>query len=282
MQRIRPYLTLMRFHKPIGILLLLWPTLWALWLASKGHPDTLLLMIFIAGVIVMRAAGCIINDIADRHVDGYVKRTAMRPIASGQIPIKNALILFFILMGIAFVLVLFCNRLTIELAFVGAVLASIYPFLKRITHLPQVGLGLAFSWGVPLAFAAQTNSVPSEAWLLFLTACTWPIIYDTFYAMADRADDLKIGVKSTAILFGRYDQAITFVLQLMFIAMLVVVGNVFFLNEFYFVGIAICCLFFTYQQYLIKQRDPAKCFTAFLNNNWVGFVIFVGIVLGVK
>jgi 4-hydroxybenzoate polyprenyltransferase len=277
-----PYLRLMRFHKPIGILLLLWPTLWALWLASAGHPDKSILAIFVAGVIIMRAAGCIINDIADRHVDGYVARTAARPIASGEISVRNALILFVILMTCAFVLVLQCNRLTIELAFVGAALASVYPFLKRITHLPQLGLGLAFSWCVPMAFAAQMNSVSSDAWILFVTAAIWPVIYDTFYAMADRVDDVKIGVKSTAILFGKYDLVITFLLQLFFMAMLVVVGNVFALSEFYFVSIAIVSLLFIYQQQLIKTREPLACFAAFLNNNWVGLIIFIGIVLGIK
>ncbi len=281
-KQLLPYLRLMRFHRPIGILLLLWPTLWALWLASAGHPNLSVLVIFITGVIIMRAAGCIINDVADRHVDGHVKRTATRPIASGEVSVRNALILFAILLSLAFVLVLMCNRLTIELAFVGAALATIYPFLKRITHLPQFGLGLAFSWGVPMAFAAQTNQVPAEAWLIFVTACLWPVIYDTFYAMADKNDDIKIGVKSTAILFGRYDQVVTFILQLFFLAMLIIVGNVFMLGEFYFVGLAIVTVLFIYQQNLIKLRNPADCFKAFLNNNWVGLVIFIGIVPGIK
>jgi 4-hydroxybenzoate polyprenyltransferase len=282
LKQLSPYLRLMRFHKPIGILLLLWPTLWALWLASTGRPDLLVLVIFVAGVIVMRAAGCIINDIADRHVDGHVKRTAMRPIASGEVSVKSALILFVILMILAFSLVLMCNRLTIALAFVGAALATLYPFLKRITHLPQLGLGLAFSWGVPMAFAAQTNQVPSEAWLVLIAAAIWPVIYDTFYAMADREEDIKIGVKSTAILFGRHDQMITFLLQILFLVMLVIVGNVFALGEWYFVGLAVSSLLFAYQQQLIKSRRSADCLAAFLNNNWVGLVIFLGIILGIK
>lgn len=282
LKQLSPYLRLMRFHRPIGILLLLWPTLWALWLAGAGHPDFSVLLIFIAGVVIMRAAGCIINDIADRQVDSHVRRTADRPIASGVISMQSALILFIILLSLAFALVLMCNRLTIALAFVGAVLATVYPFLKRMTHLPQLGLGLAFSWGVPMAFAAQTNRVPAEAWLLFIAACSWPVIYDTFYAMADRDDDVKIGVKSTAILFGRYDQVITFLLQLFFIVMLIRVGNVFALDEFYFVGLAVSSLFFIYQQHLIKLRKPADCFKAFLNNNWVGLVVFIGIALGIK
>lgn len=276
------YLRLMRFHRPIGILLLLWPTLWALWLAGEGHPNKSVLVIFVLGVIIMRAAGCIINDVADRHVDGHVKRTAMRPLASGEIPLRNALILFVVLMCCAFLLVLMCNRLTIELAFIGAALAIIYPFLKRVTHLPQFGLGLAFSWGVPMAFAAQLNAVPASAWLLFLAGCIWSVIYDTFYAMADREEDVKVGIKSTAILFGRHDRVITTLLQLAFIAALIMVGNVFMLNEFYFVSLAIASLFFMYQQQLIQSRNPANYFAAFLNNNWVGLVVFIGIILGIK
>lgn len=279
MQPITLYLRLMRFDKPIGILLLLWPTLWALWLASNGHPNKSILIIFMVGVIIMRAAGCIMNDIADRRLDGHVSRTASRPIASGEIPVKNALLLFAILMVMAFGLVLMCNRLTITLAFVGAALATVYPFLKRITHLPQLGLGLAFSWSVPMAFAAQTNSIPNEAWLLFATACSWPIIYDTFYAMADRQDDIKIGIKSTAILFGKHDRLLTAILQLFFISMLFFIGRLFALDIFFNIGLLAAASLFVYQQHLIKFRHPADCFSAFLNNNWVGFIIFVGIML---
>jgi len=283
MKDLPPYLRLMRFDKPIGILLLLWPTLWALWLAGAGHPDKSVLFVFITGVVIMRAAGCIINDIADRHMDGNVRRTALRPLASGEISVKKALILFAILMLLAFLLVLQCNALTIELAFVGAALATIYPFLKRVTHLPQLGLGLAFSWSVPMAFAAQTNQVPSEAWLLFVTACLWPVIYDTFYAMADRDDDIKIGVKSTAILFASLDRIITAVLQLLFVALLMIVGKTFELDKLFFnVGTAIAAGLFVYQQQLIKAREPANYFAAFLNNNWVGFIIFLSIVLSIK
>ena len=282
MKRLSPYWRLMRFDKPIGILLLLWPTLWALWLAGKGNPDKSVLLIFVAGVILMRAAGCIINDFADRHIDGYVKRTASRPLASGELATKSALILFVILMTFAFILVLHCNLLTIELAFVGAALATVYPFLKRVTHLPQLGLGAAFGWGVPMAFAAQTNSVPVEAWLLYAAACAWPVIYDTFYAMADREDDVKVGVKSTAILFGHYDRALTALLQLVFITLLVIVGHVFELKVVFDVGLVVVALLFFYQQQLIKLRKPADCFAAFLNNNWVGLVVFMFVILSIK
>jgi len=274
------FLRLMRFHQPIGILLLLWPMLWALCLASAGHPDESILIIFILGVVVMRAAGCIINDIADRHVDGYVQRTALRPLASGAISLKSALFLFAALMCVAFSLVLMCNVLTIKLAFVGAALASIYPYLKRITNLPQLGLGLAFSWSIPMVFAAQTNHVPVEAWLLFATACYWPVIYDTFYAMADREDDIKVGIKSTAILFGNRDRLLTAMLQIIFVNMLIWVGYVFALSIFYYISLLIVSLLFIYQQKLIRRRLPQDCFAAFLNNNWVGLVILIGIILG--
>jgi 4-hydroxybenzoate polyprenyltransferase len=278
-KKISAYARLMRFDKPVGILLLLWPTVWALWLASAGKPDTRVLAIFVAGVIIMRAAGCIINDFADRYVDGHVLRTSRRPLVSGEVSVKEALILFVLLMTLAFGLVLLCNWLTVLLAFVGALLATTYPFLKRITHLPQLGLGLAFSWGVPMAFAAQTNQVPASAWWLFATAMIWPVIYDTFYAMADKQDDIKIGVKSTAILFANYDRVITSVLQLIFIVMLAMTGYVFQLGTVYDVSLVFAAILFLYQQQLIEQREPAACFAAFLNNSWVGAIIFAGILM---
>ena len=273
------YAALIRLNKPIGILLLLWPTLWALWLSGNGQPEPLIVVIFIAGVIIMRSAGCVINDIADRHYDGHVERTRVRPLASGQVSCKEALILFVFLLAAAFFLVLLCNALTIKLAFIGAFLAIVYPFLKRVTHLPQLGLGLAFAWGVPMAFAAQTNNVPNAAWFLFLTALIWPIIYDTFYAMADKEDDIKIGVKSTAILFGKFTASIIGLLQIIFILMLVGVGVLFNLRDIYYVCVLFAAVLFIYQQYLIHQHSRQVYFNAFLNNNWVGMVIFVGILM---
>lgn len=276
-ERLTQYAYLMRLDKPIGILLLLWPTWWALWLASDGFPDTGLLFIFTVGVILMRSAGCVMNDFADRHLDGHVKRTQHRPLARGIISPKEALILVALLGLAAFCLVLFCNTKTITLAFVGAALAVIYPFLKRVTHLPQFGLGLAFSWGVPMAFAAVTNEVPTSAWLLFSVCALWPIIYDTMYAMVDRDDDVKIGVKSTAILFAQHDVKIIALLQCLFIAMLVCVGLQFHLHSAFYISLLPVAALFYHQYQLIKDRHPADCFTAFLNNNWVGCLIFVGI-----
>jgi len=274
---IYPYITLMRLNKPIGILLLLWPTLWALWLAAKGYPDPLMLAVFVAGVIVMRSAGCVINDIADRHVDGHVKRTRERPLAVGKITIPSALVLFFVLILCALLLVLLCNFFTIQLAFIGAALAVIYPFLKRITHLPQAWLGMAFAWSVPMAFAAETNAVPFVGWFLFFTAMVWPVIYDTMYAMADRVDDVKIGVKSIAILFGRWDLAMIALLQMVFVSMMVFVGRLFQLDVIYYASLLVVSALFVYQQWLIKDRDPALCMRAFLNNHWIGCIIFMGI-----
>lgn len=276
---IKPYIHLLRLHKPIGIFLLLWPTLWSLWLAGNGKPDLLITCIFITGVIVMRSAGCIINDIADREFDKNVERTRERPLASGKISIRSACVLFGMLLLIAFLLVLFLNRLTLYLAFVGAALAIIYPFMKRFTHLPQFGLGLAFSWGVPMAFSALTNIVPAKAWVLFSAAVIWPVIYDTLYAMVDRSDDIKIGVKSTAILFDAHDRLIIGILQFIFIALLIECGFLFALKAPYFISLFIAAVFFIYQQWLIKNQVREKCFRAFLNNHWVGMIIFIGIAM---
>ncbi|SRR5579883_167420 len=270
---------LTRLNRPIGIYLLLWPTLWALWLASNGHPPMKIVAIFVLGVIVMRSAGCIINDIADRHFDGFVARTRERPIASGKLSVKSALILFVILLAVAFFLVCQLNFLTIELAFIAALIAIIYPFLKRFTYLPQAGLGLAFAFSVPMAFAAVQNTVPLNAWLVFSAAALWPFIYDTIYAMADREDDLKINVKSTAILFGEYDKGIIFILQLIFIGLVIAIGHVFQLDKLFFQCVTPVFFLFAYQQWLIKNRDPNRCIKAFLNNNWVGLIIFAGILL---
>lgn len=275
--RLPLYASLMRLDKPIGILLLLWPTLWALWLAGHGEPTNLICFIFISGVILMRSAGCILNDFADRKVDGYVERTKHRPLATQSISVKEALMLAALLCAISFGLVLFCNTLTIFLAIIGALLALLYPFMKRFTHLPQVGLGVAYSWGIPMAFAAELGEIPLAGWFLYFTALIWPIIYDTMYAMVDREDDKKIGIKSTAILFDSMDRLIIGLLQVLFTVMLIIVGLMFELNSIYYVSICTVVLLFSYQQWLIKDRDREKCFQAFLNNNIVGFAIFIGI-----
>ena len=272
-------LRLMRFDKPIGILLLLWPTLWGLWLAADGMPSLATLFIFVTGVVVMRAAGCIINDIADRRFDGSVTRTATRPLATQEISLTAALILFASLLLVALLLVLQLNALTIELAVVGAVLATVYPFCKRFIDCPQVVLGVAFAWGIPMAFAAVTGAVPAQAWLLFAAAAVWPIAYDTLYAMVDREDDLLIGVRSTAILFGRFDVAMVVLLQVFMLALLVVLGIVLQLSTVYFLGLLGAAALFVYQYRLSRERVPARCFQAFLNNQWVGLVVFLGIVL---
>ncbi len=278
-ERILQYAFLIRLDKPIGTLLLLWPTLWAMWLAQQGRPAFDILFIFIAGTFLMRSAGCAINDFADRNFDGQIARTRQRPLASKKILPIEALIIAALLSLIAFLLVLHCNRFTIELAFVGAFLAAAYPFLKRVTHLPQLGLGLAFTWGVPMAFAAICNSIPLAAWVLFLTGLIWPIIYDTMYAMVDREEDKKVGIKSSAILFDQMDTFIIALLQVLFLVMLVVVGIMFRLHVIYLISLIIVALLFGYQQWLLKTGEAKKCFAAFLNNNWVGFVIFLGIYL---
>jgi 4-hydroxybenzoate polyprenyltransferase len=277
--KIKQFALLMRLDKPIGIFLVLWPTLWALWLASTGKPNVIIVLIFTVGCVLMRSAGCVINDIADRKFDGYVERTCERPLAAGRVSVREALVLFFILLLWAFLLVILLNKLTILLALIGAGLAIGYPFLKRYTHLPQVGLGAAFSWGVPMAFAACMGTVPAQGWLVFVTAFFWPIMYDTLYAMVDRVDDVKIGIKSTAILFGKADKILIGILQLIFLLLLCLVGYAFRLKAFYYVSVGISAILFLYQQLLIKDRLPENCFKAFLNNNWVGCVIFVGIVL---
>jgi len=275
--QLKQYIYLMRLHKPIGIFLLLWPTLWAVWLAAHGHPSMRVVIIFVLGVIIMRSAGCVVNDLADRHIDKHVARTRERPLTAGKIAVREAILLFFILMLMALGLVLFLNPLSIFLALVGAIFASIYPFLKRLTHLPQVGLGIAFAWGVPMAFAAQNNVVTSADWQVFLAAAVWPIMYDTLYAMVDREDDIKIGVKSTAILFEKFDRVVVGLLQIFLIFLWWNIGALFHLSWHYFIALLGAALLFVYQQWLIRERDPAKCFQAFLNNHWVGMIIFIGI-----
>ena len=273
------YWTLARMDRPVGWLLLLWPTLWALWLAAEGFPDLKVLVIFVLGVISMRAAGCAINDYADRKVDGHVKRTRERPLASGKIQPQEALAVCVLLCLVSFILVLFTNTLTVMLSAGALLLAGCYPFMKRYTHLPQVVLGAAFSWAIPMAFAAQTGEVPPQVWLLYTGAVIWTVVYDTFYAMVDRDDDLLIGVKSTAVLFGEQDRVITGSLQVLVIITLLLVGQRFEMGMAYNVGLALAAALFAYQQYLIRHRERASCFKAFLNNNWVGGAIFVGIVV---
>jgi len=271
------YWRLMRFDKPIGILLLLWPTWWALLLAGDGRPTIRNILIFSCGVVLMRAAGCVMNDIADRDFDPHVERTRLRPLASGELTLKQALGLFLVLMLLAFLLVLMTNILTIKLAFVGALLASTYPFFKRFTHLPQVVLGIAFGWGIPMAFAAEINSVPAIAWWLLLINTIWSVIYDTLYAMVDREDDLAVGIKSTAILFCRFDLLITGALMVLMIILLVIMGARIGLAWPWFAGLLIATGLFTWQLFISRHREKDACFRAFLNNNWVGLFIFLGL-----
>ena len=277
-ERLKQYAYLIRLDRPIGILLLLWPTLWALWIAAEGVPDLKILGIFVAGVVLMRSAGCAINDYADKDIDPHVARTQNRPIASGKVSTKDALAIFALLIAMAFGLVLFTNKLTIYYSFGAVALAAIYPFMKRFTFMPQVILGAAFSMAIPMAFAAQTEKVPSIAWLLFTANLVWTVAYDTMYAMADREEDLKIGVKSTAILFGEGDVLITMILQGMFLLGLYFVGERWALGQYFHVGMITAAVLMVHQFNLISTRKPAECIRAFLNNNYVGMVIFIGIV----
>ncbi|MDP6968266.1 MAG: 4-hydroxybenzoate octaprenyltransferase [Gammaproteobacteria bacterium] len=273
------YKQLMRLDKPIGTYLLLWPTLWALWLAAKGLPDWHLLCIFVAGVYLMRAAGCVINDYADRHIDGHVERTHQRPLATGQISEKAALVLFTSLCAVAFLLVLLTNTLTIKLSFVGVALAAIYPFMKRYTHWPQLALGLAFSWAIPMAFSAQTASIPMVAWLTFVAAVLMTVAYDTYYAMVDRNDDLLIGVKSTAVLFGQWDRRIIGLLQSGTLLVLGYIGQVQQLGGFFYTSLVVMASLFIYQAMITRDRERDACFKAFLNNHWASFAVWIGLVL---
>lgn len=278
-QKLQAYAQLMRIDKPIGSLLLLWPTLWALWIAAKGLPDLGVLTVFITGVFVMRSAGCVINDFADRKVDAFVERTKNRPLPSGRATTQEAILLFVILAFGAFLLVLSQNWLTIQLSFVGLLLAFLYPFMKRFTNLPQLFLGIAFSWAIPMAYAAQADQLNTVVWLLFIINILWTIAYDTMYAMVDRDDDLKIGIKSTAILFGRYDKLIVGLLQLSSLLLLIWLGFSEQLGTLYYLALLIVLILFSKQQIAIKERDKKACFKAFLDNNWVGMVIFVALVL---
>lgn len=273
------YSRLMRTDRPIGSLLLLWPTYWALWIAALGVPDWHILIIFTIGVFSMRAAGCVINDFADRKFDGSVERTKNRPLPRGDVTEKEAKILFAVLVLVSFGLVLTLNTMTIWLSVAGLALAWVYPFVKRVSHLPQVVLGAAFGWSIPMAFAAVSESLPAECWLLFAVNIVWSVIYDTQYAMVDRNDDLKIGVKSTAILFGRFDKMIIGILQLMMILMLLWIGLMVNLSGIFYWSLLLAGALFVYQQRLMADRERDPCFQAFMNNNYVGFILFLGMLV---
>lgn len=277
--RLYSYYLLVRLHRPIGIFLLMWPALWALWLAGDGHPPWSVVLIFVLGVVLMRSAGCAINDYADRDFDGHVARTNQRPLATGEVTPKEAVGVFMTLCLIAFALALMLNWQTIALSVVALLLTVIYPFMKRFTHVPQLFLGAAFGWAIPMAFTAITGAIPFFAWVLFIATLIWALIYDTQYAMVDREDDLKIGIKSTAILFGRWDRLIVGALQVLMLGLLVWIGQEAGRGLLYWVGLAAAAAFSVYQQYLIRDRDPGRCFQAFLNNNYFGMAVFLGLVL---
>jgi 4-hydroxybenzoate polyprenyltransferase len=280
LRRLQEYLLLGRFDRPIGTWLLLWPVLWALWVSGAGQPRQKVLIVFVLGVVVMRAAGCVINDLADRNIDPHVKRTRQRPLAARRVSPFEALVLFLILSATALWLVTRLDPFTIKLALVGGALTVSYPFAKRFFALPQLYLGISFGgWGVPMAFAAQMGTLPRVAWVLFIAAVIWAVIYDTLYAMVDREDDLKLGIKSTAILFADMDRAMVAVLQVMMLFALMLAGRSMHFGSWYYGGLAAAALLFAYQQWLIRRRDPEGCLRAFLNNNYVGVAIFAGIAL---
>ncbi len=274
-----PYLRLMRIDRPVGTLLLLWPTLAALWLAAQGMPPIGILVAFVVGTFLARSAGCVINDIADRNLDAYVARTRDRPLATAEVSLTGALVLLAMLALACLVVVLTLNRMAQALALGGALVATVYPFLKRWTHLPQAALGVAFSWGIPMAFAAVNGSVGGAAWLLFAASLVWIVAYDTIYAMVDRDDDVRIGIKSTAILFGRADRLIVAGLQLVALVLLLGLGAALALGPAYYLALAAIGGLFGYQQWLIRRREREPCFRAFGNNVWVGFALFAGTVL---
>jgi 4-hydroxybenzoate polyprenyltransferase len=273
------YAKLIRLDRPIGIYLLLWPTLWALFIAGEGQPKLTVTLVFILGVILMRSAGCAINDYADRNIDGRVARTKYRPLVTGKITKREAILVFIVLCLIAFLLtVIFLNQLTLLLSLVAVLLAAVYPFSKRLHYLPQVHLGIAFAWAVPMAFTAQTGAMPpSYGWLIFVATVIWTTAYDTIYGMIDRDDDIKIGVKSTAILFGEADRIIIAILQTFTLLCLLAIGTQTGLRYWFFISLGIAACLFVYQQKLIYHRDPEQCLKAFLNNNIVGLVLFLGI-----
>ncbi|MGJ8674309.1 MAG: 4-hydroxybenzoate octaprenyltransferase [Pseudoalteromonas sp.] len=275
------YWRLMRADKPIGIYLLLWPTVWGLLWAAEGLPPLHICIIFVMGVVLMRSAGCVINDYADRKVDGAVERTQARPIVAGEVEPKEALQLFYLLVASAFVLVLFLNTKTIILSIGALFLASLYPFMKRYTYFPQVILGAAFGWSIPMAFMATLGELPAWLWLIYIANLTWTVAYDTAYAMVDREDDIAIGVKSTAILFGRFDVTIIVLLNIMTLVLLAYVGWLTNLHSLFYLGLAAAAVMFAYQFTLIKTRQREACFAAFLHNHWVGLSIAIGLAFGV-
>ena len=277
--KIFAYTQLMRFDRPIGILLLLWPTLWALWIAARGFPDVKNFIVFCAGVVIMRSAGCVINDYADRDFDGHVDRTKLRPIPAGLVTPSEALVLFSLLLCVALMLVLTLNITTIKLAFVAATLTFVYPFAKRYTWFPQAVLGMAFSSAIPMAFAAEEEPLSELVWLIFFINLIWIMVYDTIYAMADRADDIKVGIRSTAILFGDADKLLIGIMQSMVVIGLLILGAELEFGWLYFSTVMITAMQFLWQQWLIRKRKPERCFRAFLNNNYVGLVIFLGLLL---
>ena len=278
-ERLTDYFRLMRLDRPIGSLLLLWPTLWALWVAGDGRPDAYVVLVFVVGVFVMRSAGCIINDYADRNLDPLVERTRDRPLAAGRISGTGALTLFISLLLLALVLVLTLNTLTLLYSLVGLGLALSYPYFKRFTQLPQAWLGIAFAWGIPMAFAALQNRVPLEAWLLLLANLCWVMAYDTLYAMVDRDDDIRIGIRSTAILAGRYDLKMVAISHLFFLVLLLLLGLWLQLSVYYYLCLLLAAGIAVYQQILCRKREREACFSAFLNNSWMGAVVFLGLLL---
>jgi len=275
--RLGHYWLLVRADRPIGIYLLLWPALWALWVAAEGIPPSWTLLVFVLGTALMRSAGCAINDYADRDFDGRVSRTAQRPLATGLVSPREALLVFVVLSLLAFALVLTLNTKTIAYSFVAVVLAATYPFMKRYTHMPQLVLGMAFGWAVPMAFTALQNQTPPVAWVLFAATVVWALIYDTMYAMVDREDDLKIGIKSTAILFGRFDRVVIGLLQALMLSLLWLVGDMAGRGILYQAALATGAGLFVYHQGLIRHREPQACFRAFLHNHYFGMLIFLGL-----
>ena len=276
-EKLRLYAQLIRFDKPIGSYLLLWPALWALAISGNGAPDGWVLFVFVCGVFLMRSAGCAINDYADRDIDLHVSRTRDRPLTSGKMTSREALAVFAVLGLLAFLLVLTLNQLTIWLSFGGIVLAASYPFMKRYHYLPQVHMGAAFGWSVPMAYAAQTDSLPKMAWLLYVATVVWAVAYDTIYSMVDRDEDISIGVKSTAILFGEYERLLIGLFQVLFVLAMLLVGIDLGFSGIYFAALLLATLLLVFQQFLINDRIPEHCFMAFLNNHWVGAIVFAGI-----
>ncbi|HHS99606.1 MAG TPA: 4-hydroxybenzoate octaprenyltransferase [Thiomicrospira sp.] len=279
MHKLRSYISLTRLDRPVGIYLVLWPALWALWLASDGMPSAYLLFVFIFGAILMRSAGCVINDYADRNFDGHVERTCNRPLATGEISAKAALLFFAVLCLIAFAFVLTLNSLTVYLSFIAVFLAALYPFMKRHTYWPQAFLGAAFAWAIPMAFAAVQNDVPWQVWPIFAATMIWSLIYDTAYAVGDMKDDLKIGVKSTAILFADKLVPIIGLFQLIMLTLLIWIGNLFTMGSVYYTGLVIVAIWFVYDLMRLNEKDDALAFKVFIQNHWIGLIILISIAL---